>query len=93
MFDDILRRMRHLIRLGKLQVTPHAFTERQNDNLFIFDVEQCILTGQIVEQQRDLLLAQWKYVIHGESSDGEPMAVVAKLDSQRRVFIITVYTL
>lgn len=50
MFDEILRQMRQLIRLGKLQLTPHAFAEMQNDNLFLFDVEQCILTGQIVEQ-------------------------------------------
>lgn len=61
--------------------------------MFIFDVEQCILTGQIVEQQRDLLLEQWKYVLHGVSSDGEPMAVVAKLDGKNRVFIITTYIL
>ena len=93
MFEEILRQMRKLIRLGKLQVTPHAFTEMQNDSLFIFDVEQCILTGQIVEQQRDLVLEQWKYIIHGISSDGEPMAVVAKLDAKHRVFIITTYTL
>jgi hypothetical protein len=65
----------------------------QKDNMFIFDVEQCILTGQIVEQQRDLLLEQWKYVLHGVSSDGEPMAVVAKLDGKNRVFIITTYIL
>lgn len=93
MFDEILRQMRQLIRLGKLQLTPHAFAEMQNDNLFLFDVEQCILTGQIVEQQRDLVLQQWKYVIHGISSDGEPMAVVAKLYAQHKVFVITVYTL
>ena len=93
MHEDILRQMRNLIRLGKLQLTPHAFAEMQNDNLFVFDVEQCVLTGEIVEQQHDLLLEQWKYVIHGVSSDGEPIAVVAKLDARQRVFIITVYTL
>ena len=50
-------------------MTLHAEEEMNNDDLTIYDVESAILTGKIVERQRDRetaelnpfgLLLQWK---------------------------------
>lgn len=38
-----------------------------NDNLSIFDVEQVILMGKIVERQKDKATAERKYLIEGET--------------------------
>lgn len=57
----------------------------------IFDVERCILTGKILERQKDKATAEWKYRIQGKSlSDGE-VEVIAKLSPTGKLVIITVY--
>ncbi|MFW6096843.1 MAG: DUF4258 domain-containing protein [Chloroflexota bacterium] len=38
-----------------------------DDELTIFDVERAILTGEIVERQRDRESGEWKYVLVGAS--------------------------
>jgi len=55
------------------------------------DVEQCILTGKILERQKDVATAEWKYRINGKSLSGNELEVVAKLSPTGKVVIITVY--
>lgn len=57
--------MREKIRLRQYVMTLHAEEEMNDDNLTIYDVEHCILTGKIVERQRDAVTAEWKYCIMG----------------------------
>jgi len=52
MFERILRRLRRLIQNGQYVLTVHAEEEMEADNLNVFDVAQCVLTGRIVERQR-----------------------------------------
>ena len=51
MFDRVLRRMRELVRTSRYVLTVHGHEEMEADQLTVFDVEHCILTGKVVERQ------------------------------------------
>ncbi len=53
MFDRILRRLREKVRAGQYVMSDHAEEQMDEDGLEIFDVEQVILTGKIIERQRN----------------------------------------
>lgn len=93
MFADKLKKFRDCVRERKIVVTQHAFEEMNDDDLMQFDVEYCILNGEIVERQWDNEWDEWKYVISGESSNGELMDVVLKIGHQEKSVIITTYLL
>ena len=57
----------------------------------IFDVERGILTGEILERQKDKVTTEWKYRIRGETIGGGEVEVVAKLGPTGKLVIITVY--
>lgn len=65
MFDRILRRVRELVRTNRYVMTLHGVEEMEADGLFAFDVESCIMTGRIVERQRDREANEWKYLVQG----------------------------
>ncbi|HUT54281.1 MAG TPA: DUF4258 domain-containing protein [bacterium] len=93
MFELILNIMRARIR-GREYVMPlHALEEMENDDLTIFDIESGVLSGKIVERQKDKVTAQWKYRIQGESLSGEEVEIIAKLGASGKLLIITVYLL
>ena len=57
----------------------------------IYDIERCILTGKIVERQKDKVTAEWKYRINGQVVDDSEVDVIAKLSPTGKLVIITVY--
>ena len=57
--------LRHLIRTLSYVVSIHAADELEDDNLSILDLESIVLTGQIIERQRDRATREVKYVIQG----------------------------
>jgi hypothetical protein len=63
MFERILQQMREKVRALRYVMTLHAEEEMDGDGLSIFDVEQVILTGQIVERQKDAETGEWKYLV------------------------------
>ena len=91
MFDRILKEMRDKIRKREYIMSIHAEEEMSDDDLSIFDVERCILTGKILERQKDKVTAEWKYRINGQSFSGGEVEVVAKLSPTGKLVIITVY--
>ena len=93
MFEQILQQMRQKIRQQQYVMTLHADEEMADDNLMLADVEEAILTGEILERQKDIDRDEWKYRISGFSIDGAPVEVVAKLGVTGKVVIITVYAL
>ncbi len=93
MFEKVLQQMRRSVRAGELIFTTHAYDEMNEDDLFVVDLENCILTGDIMTRQWDDDFGEWKYVIHGDGQSGAEMAVVAKLDYNRCVVIITAFRL
>ena len=83
--------MRAKIRTGEYIMTLHAEEEKDLEAFTIFDVENGILIGSIVERQRDADTGEWKYVIEGEALDHRHIGVVAKLSPTDKLVIITVY--
>ena len=72
-------------------MTVHAEEEMSDDNLTIYDIEEGILTGEILERQKDRVTAESKYRIRGKSLDGEEVEIITKLSPTGKVVIITVY--
>ncbi len=91
MFDRILKRMRGLVRTRKYVMTVHAEDEMDSDGLTIYDVESVVLTGRIVERQKDRASTEWKYVVGGQSLAGDPAMVVAKIGPTDKLVFITVF--
>ena len=91
MFERILKRMREKVRNRQYVMTYHARKEMSDEGLIIYDVEHGILTGKIVERQKNTVTAEWKYRIKGETIEGEEVEVIAKLSPTGKLVIITVY--
>ena len=67
MFRRILQRMRNKIRRRQYVVTYHARKEMNEDGFTIYDVERGILTGEILERQRDRMTGEAKYRMRGKA--------------------------
>jgi hypothetical protein len=91
MFPKILALMRERIRKLDYVVTFHADEAMNDDSLSIIDVENCLLSGEIIERQKDTLSGEWKYRIRGQAVSGDEVDVVAKIGASGKVFIITTY--
>ncbi len=83
--------MRERLRARQYVMTLHAEEEMNDDDLSIFDIENCILTGRIVERQKDHDTGEWKYLIQGRTLADAEIVVVAKLSLTGTMGIITVY--
>lgn len=92
MFPKTLTIFREKIRLRHYLVSIHADEEMKDDELSIYDVENCILTGIIVERQKTESIGEWKYVIRGHSFEGDVVYVVVKSKPIGKILIITVFT-
>ncbi len=86
-----IARLRHLIRTLNYVVSTHAADELDDDNLSIFDLENIVLTGKIIERQRDRASRETKYAIQGATLEGSAGEVVVKLGHNGTLFVITVY--
>ncbi len=64
-----------------------------DDELTIFDVERGILTGEIVERQKDIQTGEWKYLVKGKTVADDDIIVVGKISLTGKLVIITVYRL
>ena len=84
-------RMQEAIRNRQYIMTLHAEEEMEDDNLSIFDIESVVLTGKIIERQKDQITKEWKYLIEGKSISIGLAIVVAKLSITGKLVIITVY--
>lgn len=92
MYDRILKQMRDKVRTRQYVMTLHAEEEMDEDGLSIFDVESGILTGTIIERQRDRSRQEWKYLVQGETIDGDRViVVVSKFGYTSKLVILTVY--
>ena len=72
-------------------MTYHARKEMNDDGLTIYDVERGILTGAIMERQRDRTTGESKYRLRGHTITGMDMEVLAKVSPTGKLVIITVY--
>lgn len=84
--------MREKIRSRQYVMTLYAEEEMDDDDLSIFDVESGILTGVIIERQRDRAKQEWKYLVQGETINGDRViVVVSKFGYTSKLVILTVY--
>jgi hypothetical protein len=86
-----INRLRNLIRSLNYAVSIHAAEELDDDDLTIFDLENIVLTGAIVERQRDRQTREVKYIVRGKTLSGIPAEAVVKLAPDGTLFVITVY--
>jgi len=91
MYSHILKQIREAIRLRKYIVTLHAAEEMDDDDFSIFDVEHCLLHGEIIERQKEKTSVEWKYLLRGVTFHEKRMCVVAKISITGKLVIITVY--
>jgi len=92
-FDRVLHRMRESVRERQYVMTLHAEEEMHADELTIYDVERCILTGNVVKRQRDRETAESKYVVQGKTLTGNDAVIVAKFGATGKLVILTTYAL
>ncbi len=93
MLEKLLRTIQEKISLQQYIMTLHAEEEMEDDNFNIYDVENGILTGEILERQKDKTTAESKYRIRGETVTGEAIEIIVKIGATGKVVIITVYAL
>jgi len=86
-----ITRFRALILSLNYVVSIHAAEALDDDNLTILDLENIILTGQIIERQRDRQTREVKYVIRGFTLDGLEGKTIVKIGPTGRLVVITVY--
>lgn len=86
-----ISRIRHLIRTLSYVVSTHAAEELEDDNLSVLDLENIVLTGQIIERQRDVKTREAKYVIAGTTLEDDAAEAVVKIAPTGRLIVITVY--
>ncbi len=91
MFESILKEIREKIRIRKYVMTLHAEEEMNDDGLTVFDVEHCLLTGEITERQKDKNTGESKYLVSGDTFSKNKAVVVCKISLTGSLVMITVY--
>ncbi len=91
MFQRILKQMRDKVHQRQYVMTLHAEEEMSDDDLSIFDVERGLLTGEIVERQKDVQTGEWKYLVQGKTVSDDAIIVVTKISPTGKLVIITIY--
>ncbi|MGH8729574.1 MAG: DUF4258 domain-containing protein [Burkholderiales bacterium] len=86
-----ITRIRDLVRSLNYAVSIHAAEELEDEKLTILDLENVILTGQIIGRQRDRQTREVKNIIRGQTLDGLEAEAIVKIGPLGAVFIITVY--
>ena len=72
-------------------MTLHAEEEMDDDGLSIFDIEHGILSGEILERQRDRETAEAKYRIQGQTLADDSVEIIGKISPTGKLVILTVY--
>ena len=91
MFERILFQMREKIRTRQYVMTIHAEEEMDEDRMTIFDVESIVLSGSIVERQKDSSTGEWKYLVKGETLSESSAIVVTRLSPTGKLVFVTVF--
>ena len=91
MFERILKRIREKVRTRQYVMTVHAEEEMDEEGLQIYDIERGLLTGEILERQKEEDTGEWKYLVQGQTLVGDEVVLVAKLGPTGKLIIITAY--
>ena len=91
MAEPTITRIRECIRTLNYVISIHAAEELDDDNLTILDLENIILTGEIIERQRDTKTREIKCVVRGFTLDERHAESVVKIGPTGKLFVITIY--
>lgn len=84
-------RIREKIKLRQYDMSAHAMEEMAEDMLMILDVEEAILSGEVIRVEKDDPRGT-KYVVVGTALDQQtPVGIVGRMLGNGRYLIITVY--
>jgi len=86
-----IARIRDLVRSLNYVVSIHTAEELEDDKLTILDLENIVLTGKIIERQRDRKTREAKSVIRGRTLAGHEAETVAKVGPTGALYFVTVY--
>ena len=86
-----ITRIRNLVRSLNYVVSVHAAEELEDEDLTILDLENILLTGTIIERQKDRETRETKIVIRGRTLDDRQAEAVVKIGFTGVLYIITVY--
>lgn len=86
-----LSRLRKLVRALRYVVSIHAAEELEDDDLTVLDLENILLSGQIIARQRDRRSHETKHLVRGLITDGGLAEAVVKIGPTGKLFVITVY--
>lgn len=86
-----ITRIRDLVLSLNYVVSIHAAEELEDDNLTILDLENIILTGQIIARQRDRQTRESKSIIRGRTLGDHEAETVVKIGPSGTLFIVTAY--
>jgi len=84
-------RIRNGVRSLNYVVSHHAVEELDDDNLTILDLENILLTSEIVEHKRDRKTHEPKFVVRGATVGGLQAEAVVKFGRLGNLFVVTVY--
>jgi hypothetical protein len=90
-YERELKRMRRKVKALDYLMTLHAEEEMNDDGYTIRDVERGILSGSIVERQRDVSTGESKFRVRGDSLAGGEIELVTKFSPTGKLVIVTVY--
>lgn len=93
MYSRILKQMRESVRHSNYIVTLHAAEEMDDDDFSIYEVEHCILRGEIAGRQKEHKSTEWKYLLQGATFKERGICVVTKMSITGKLVIITVYAI
>ena len=91
MAEPTITRVRQCVRSLNNVVSIHAAEELDDDNITILDLENIILTGKIIERQRDPRTREVKCVVRGVTLDERHAETVVKIGPTGKLFVITAY--
>jgi len=91
MTRSTINHFKQLVRSLNYVVSTHAAEELEDDGLSILDLENIILSGQIIERQRDAHTSEAKFIVAGSTLDGTTAEVVVKFGFTGTLIIITAY--
>jgi hypothetical protein len=90
-FERILNQLREKVRTRQYVMTLHANEEMDEDSLTIFDVESVVLSGSMIERQKDGTTNEWKYLVKGETLAGDFVITVAKISPTGKLVFVTIF--
>lgn len=91
-FDRILKRIREKVRTRDYIISLHADDEMDDDDVEVYDGEHVLLTGSIIERQKDHETHEWKYLVRGQTWNQEhDIIVVVKFTPTGKLVWLTVY--